>query len=96
MLRQFKFGIGIELADGTKMNITTGSLLATRNRKTELDIPENRNTDRPVGRQVLQVLHDDSALVLVVLGSPVVIQVIQDLNATVKLIENIAEKTSLS
>lgn len=99
MLGYFEFGIGVELADCSKMNITTenGSLVTER-RETRLDsnVPEDSDTNRPVRRKVLQVLYEDLAFLFVVLRSPVIIQVIQDLDATVKLIKDIAEKTSLA
>ena len=59
-------------------------------------IPENRDANRPVCGKVLQVLYDDLALILVVLRGPMVVQIVQHLDATIKLIEYITKEASLA
>lgn len=71
-------------------------LLKTKMSARFVRIPENRNANRSVRGKILQVLYDDLTLILVVLCGPMVVQVVQHLDATVKFIENITEEASLA
>jgi len=52
---------------------------------------QNGDPHRLINGEVLQVLDDDASFMLVVLGCPVVIQVVQNLDAAIDVIEGLAE-----
>lgn len=60
------------------------------------DIPENGDAEGLVSGKVLQIFNHDAALRLVVFGSPMVIEIIQDLNTTVKVVEDISKDAGLA
>lgn len=49
------------------------------------------DSHRSVNSQILQILNDDCALLLVIPGRPVVIEIVKDLIATVEVVQVFAE-----
>lgn len=75
VLRQTQFGVGIKLPNGTQVNVAA----------------QNRDSHRSVDSQILQILNDDCALLFVILGCPVVIEIVENLIAAVDLVHILAE-----
>lgn len=61
-----------------------------------LDKPQHRDTQGLVNSQVLQIFNNDPSFILVVLGSPMIIQIIQYLNPAIDIIKGLAENTGTS
>jgi hypothetical protein len=75
-----KLGVGVELSNSSKMDVTT----------------EDSDSERLVNSKILQIFDYDRSLLLVVLGSPVVVEIIQDFNTTIDVVEGLAQDTSAS
>jgi hypothetical protein len=59
-------------------------------------MPEDGDSEGLVSGKVLQIFNHDAALRLVVFGSPMVIEIIQDLHTTVKVVEDISKEARLA
>ncbi|KAI6764540.1 hypothetical protein HG530_008329 [Fusarium avenaceum] len=80
VLREAELGVGVELSNGRKVDVTT----------------EDGDSKRLVDSKVLQVFNHDRSLLFVVLGGPVVVQVVQDFNATVNVVKSLTKDTGAS
>lgn len=89
-----ELGIGVELADCAEMNITTTQVsTSSASSGIYLNIPKDSNAHRLLGSNVLQLLDKPIPLILVVPCCPMIVKVIQNFNASIKMIQEIfAEK----
>lgn len=78
MLGDLELRIGVKLADGGKVDITA----------------QDGDAHRFLRCEVLEVLNEPCPLQLVVLGRPVIVQIVEDLNAAVELIQESAKQPS--
>ena len=86
VFRYLKRRIGEEPANSGKMNIAPNRESVSQVATNVVTVPKYCNSDRLLRSQLLEFLNKPVSLVLVVLGRPVIVKVVQNLNTSIELI----------